>query len=127
MDASALPVSEKTVAELVDRFYERIRADARLGPMFIEAIPDWDGHLKIMRDFWSAVLLRTSRYGGCVMSPHFSLPIEAGDFDRWLKLFRPSVAETLPPEAAERALAVAEGVTARLRHMFEMKQARARV
>jgi len=126
MDASALPVSEQTVAELVDRFYDRIRADRRLGPLFTAAIPDWDGHLKIMRDFWSAVLLRTTRYSGCVMSPHFRLPVEAGDFDRWLELFRTSVAETLPADAAARALAVAEGVTARLRQMFTAKQAQAR-
>jgi len=126
MDAAVLPVSEETVADLVARFYDRIRADERLGPMFIAAIPDWDGHLKIMRDFWSAVLLRTSRYSGCVMSPHFNLPIEAGDFDRWLVLFHQSAEETLPPQAVERVLAVADGVTARLRHMFQMKQARAR-
>jgi len=121
MDASDLPVSEQTVAELVDRFYDRIRADARLGPLFSEAIPDWDGHLKIMRDFWSAVLLRTTRYSGCVMSPHFGLRLESGDFERWLESFRPSAHEALPSEAAARAIVVAEAVSDRLRQAFERR------
>ena len=117
MDA-ALVVSEQDVANLVARFYDRVRADPRLGPLFDAAIADWDQHLQVMRDFWSAVLLRTARYQGCVMSPHFGMPIEAGDFDLWLGLFRPSARETLPPEAAGRAIVVAEAVSDRLRQAF---------
>ncbi len=119
------PVSEEAVADLVTRFYDRVRADEHLGPMFEAAIPDWDQHLQVMRDFWSAVLRRTTRYSGCVMSPHFGLPIEGGDFERWLVLFRPSAQETLPREAAERAITIAEAVSDRLRQAFE-RQARAR-
>lgn len=118
MDTSVLPVSEEAVTDLVARFYDRVRADSRLGPLFDAAIADWDQHLQIMRDFWSAVLLRTSRYQGCVMSPHFRMPIESGDFELWLALFRPSARETLPPEAADRAILIAEGVSERLRQAF---------
>lgn len=118
MDTSVLPVSEEAVADLVARFYDRVRADARLGPLFEAAIADWDQHLQIMRDFWSAVLLRTSRYQGCVMSPHFRMPIEGGDFDLWLALFRPSARKTLAPEVADRAILIAEGVSERLRQAF---------
>ncbi len=122
MDA-ALPlteysVTEDDVARLVDRFYDRVRADARLGPLFDAAIADWDHHLQVMRDFWSAVLLRTQRYQGCVMSPHFGMPIAAGDFDLWLGLFRPAARETLPPDAADRAILIGEAVSERLRQAF---------
>jgi hemoglobin len=117
MDTGVLPVTEDAVADLVARFYDRVRADDRLGPMFAAAIGDWDGHLQVMRDFWSAVLRRTARYQGCVMSAHVGMPIESGDFDRWLALFRTSAGEALPPEAAERAMVVAEAVTQRLRLM----------
>src|SRR5690242_13484976 len=102
MDTGVIPVDEAGIEDLVTRFYDRVRADERLGPIFAAAISDWDQHLQVMRDFWSAVLLRTSRYNGCVMSPHFGLKIVGDDFDRWLALFRPSAQEALPPEAATR-------------------------
>ena len=93
-----------------------MRADDRLGPIFATEISDWDQHLKIMRDFWSAALLRTGRYRGCVMSPHFRLPIGSEDFDRWLALFRPSAREALPAMEAEQAIEFAEAVTQMLRN-----------
>ena len=114
-------VSEEAVADLVTRFYDRLRADERLGPIFAAAIHDWDQHLQVMRDFWSTVLRRTDRYGGCVMSPHFGLALESGDFERWLDSFRPSARETLPSEAAARAIVVAEAVSERLRQAFERR------
>ncbi len=123
MSSIAGNITEKEIATLVDRFYDGIRADERLGPLFDAAIEDWDQHLQIMRDFWSAALLRTSRYHGCVMSAHFRLPIAAEDFDRWLLLFRPAAAETLTPAAAEEALTIAEGITMMLRQsMAEMRR-----
>lgn len=115
MDTIESSVGEQEIAQLVDRFYALIRADERLGPIFDASIDDWDRHLQIMRDFWSAAILGTQRYRGCVMSPHFSLPIDEADFDRWLALFRPTAAETLPPAAAERALAIAAQVSQMLR------------
>lgn len=109
------PVTEDMIAALVDKFYEQVRADDRLGPIFNAAIADWDHHLQMMRDFWSGALLRTSRYRGCVMSPHFGLPIAAADFERWLALFGPVATEVLPAEAAEQAILVGQMVTKMLR------------
>ena len=108
-------VTEEKIHALVDRFYERVRADDRLEPIFAAAIADWDQHLQIMRDFWSTALLRSGRYRGCMMSPHFGLPIASEDFDRWLDLFRPTARETLPAAEAEQAIVFAEAVTQMLR------------
>lgn len=117
-------VTEDTVTELVDKFYREVRADDRLGPIFDAAIADWDQHLRIMRDFWSGVLIGSDRYRGCVMSPHFRLPINGADFDRWLALFRPVAQEVLPPDAAAKAITIGERVTAMLHQgMMRMQQA----
>ena len=115
MDAVATTITEEHIAALVDRFYARVRADDRLEPIFAAAIADWDEHLRIMRDFWSTALLRSGRYRGCMMSPHFGLSIAAADFDRWLDLFRPTARETLPTSDAEKAIVFAEAVTEMLR------------
>ena len=113
-DAPAV-VTEEQIRVLVDRFYDRVRADDRLEPIFAAAIVDWDQHLQIMRDFWSTVLTQSGRYRGCMMSPHFGLPIAVEDFDRWLELFRPTARESLPAAEAEQAIVFAEAVTQMLR------------
>ena len=124
MDTITAPVTEEIVTALVDNFYREVRADDRLGPIFDAAIADWDQHLQIMRDFWSSVLLGTERYRGCVMSPHFRLPIAGADFDCWLALFRPVAQVVLPPEAALKAITIGERVTAMLHQgMMRMQQA----
>ena len=115
MDASTATITEEHIGALVDRFYERVRADDRLEPIFAAAVADWDEHLRIMRDFWSTALLQSGRYRGCMMSPHFGLPIAGEDFDRWLALFRPTARETLPESDAEKAIVFAEAVTEMLR------------
>ena len=115
MDAALPDVTEDAIARFVSEFYDRIRADGRLGPIFTGSISDWDAHLRAMRDFWSAVLLGTERYRGCVMSPHFGLPMVASDLDRFMTLFSPTAEETLPADAAKRAIAAAESVTKSLR------------
>jgi hemoglobin len=117
LDTIIAEADEEAVAELVAQFYGRIRADERLGSIFEKSVSDWDGHLKVMRDFWSAVLLGTDRYRGCVMSSHFGLPLVASDLDRFLELFRPTALETLPPTAATRAIAAAESVIQGMRRM----------
>jgi hemoglobin len=94
-------VTEGMIREVVDAFYASVRADARLGPIFNSAVADWDAHLERLYAFWSSVLLMTGRYKGTPMQAHASLPGISGDlFDRWLELFRSTVRERCPPQAA---------------------------
>jgi truncated hemoglobin YjbI len=47
---------------LVQRFYDRVRVDEVLGPIFATRIKDWEPHLERMWAFWSSVALMTGRY-----------------------------------------------------------------
>ena len=38
------PLDEAAIALLVDRFYDRVRRDPELGPVFNNAVHDWDVH-----------------------------------------------------------------------------------
>jgi hemoglobin len=102
------------IARLVDRFYERVREDALLGPVFAARVADWTAHLDRMRSFWSSVALMTGSYHGQPMRLHAPLPIDAAHFDRWLALFETTAHEVCPPEAAqhflERARRIAESL-----------------
>jgi hemoglobin len=81
-------LDEEMLARLVHGFYDRVRADGLLGPVFAERISDWGPHLEKMVDFWSSVALMTGRYHGAPMPKHLPLPVEGEHFNRWLALFR---------------------------------------
>jgi hemoglobin len=93
-------INEVMIEKLVRRFYERVRADATLGPIFSARIADWEHHLQRMCAFWSSVALMSGRYHGQPMQVHAPLPIDARHFDRWLMLFEATAREVCPPQAA---------------------------
>lgn len=109
-------LDEGSLRELVHRFYDRVRADAVLGPIFAARISDWDPHLNRMVEFWSSVALMTGRYHGSPMQAHAALPVGWDHFERWLALFRETAAETCPPEGAALVIERAERI-ARSLHM----------
>ena len=94
-------VCEDTIRRQVHTFYGRVREDPMLGPVFNEAIADWDEHLAKLTDFWSSVLLGTGRFRGSPMAAHARRPaIRDEHFARWLALFEATAREVCPPEAA---------------------------
>ena len=109
-------LTEQHLAELVDRFYERVRADAELGPVFNAAIDDWPEHKRMLTAFWSSVALGTKRYRGNPMAAHRPHPIRVEHFDRWLSLWRQTAREVLPTDQVERVCAYAEKIGYSLRY-----------
>jgi hemoglobin len=95
------PITETEIASIVERFYAKVRVDPEIGPLFNDAVHNWDAHLALLKDFWSTVLLTTGRYKGNPLLAHFPLPIEERDFARWLELFSETAKEVVPaPQAA---------------------------
>lgn len=106
-------VDEAAIRRLVFGFYDAVREDALLSPVFNgEIAPDaWPRHLEKMCDFWSNVLLKTHRYDGRPMPAHLRLPdISDAHFTRWLALFRETAARELSPEGAAQAISHAERI-----------------
>ncbi|WP_449255857.1 group III truncated hemoglobin [Bosea sp. (in: a-proteobacteria)] len=110
---------EPMIGLLVRTFYERARRDEVIGPVFEAAVEDWDDHIAKITDFWSSVMLRTSRYNGRPMRPHLILPLEGRHFDRWLDLFEATARELCPPGIAEAFIVRAR----RIADSFEMARA----
>ncbi len=116
IDGVPLPdlLDEAMVHDVVHGFYAEIRRDELLAPIFNSRIApeEWPHHLAKMCDFWSSMLLRTSRYGGRPLPPHLAIPgLGEEHFRRWLTLFRATVQRVCPPEVAalfmDRALRIA--------------------
>jgi hemoglobin len=93
-------IDEAMIRRLVHTFYDRVRVDDTLGPLFAARIKDWPPHLERMCAFWSSVALLTGRYHGRPMQAHAALPVGGVDFDRWLTVFEATAAEVCPPAAA---------------------------
>ena len=84
--------TEADIKLLVDGFYNRALADLLLKPIFVDfAHVDFSHHLPQLYDFWSGILLGTSRYQGFPMRKHFPLPINLAHFQQWLALFHEAV------------------------------------
>lgn len=75
-----LHIGEADIAQLVDAFYERVRADDLLGPIFNAQVDDWPDHLAKLRGFWSMVMLRSGSYSGRPLPPHLILSPGADQF-----------------------------------------------
>lgn len=106
-DPASDGLDEDLIRRVVFGFYDKVRADPGLAPVFDAAIPAaaWPHHLERMCDFWSSVLLRTGRYSGRPMPKHLALPsLTDAHFHRWLGLFRETVRTLCPPPVADRFL-----------------------
>lgn len=115
-----LDPAEDSIRRLMGLFYERVRGDALLGPVFAKAIGTsdaaWTQHLDRLANFWSSVVLRTGRYHGDPFSTHLRLPgLEPEMFERWLELFGESCRDVLAPDMAEMFLDRAHRIARSLR------------
>src|ERR1700754_3421931 len=107
-------ITEEMIELLVRRFYDKVRADEMLAPVFAAKISDWEPHLQQMFAFWSSVALMTGRYHGTPMVKHIRLPIDAAHFDRWLALFEDTARELCPAVAVEHFIERAHRIAASL-------------
>ena len=110
-------VSEDGIRRLVDAFYDKVRLDAELAPVFLRAIPgDWQPHLTRMYAFWSSVMLTTGRYKGNPVVKHLVIPgIQPHLFERWLALFNETCGELFEDGVSEEFRAKAARIAESLK------------
>ena len=109
--------SREDIMLMVDQFYEKVKLDEQIGPVFNNAIKDWSKHLPIMYEFWSQMLLGKGNYNNSPFEKHISLPIKKGDFQIWTTLFFATVDEYFEGEKATEAKTRAESIA----KVFEFK------
>ena len=103
---------------LVNRFYENIKSDDLLGPIFNERIKDrWPEHLEKMYRFWQTVLLSEHTYYGSPFPPHAQLPVGHEHFLKWMTLFTRTVDELFNGAKATEA----KWRAAKMAELFEIK------
>lgn len=98
---------------LVNAFYAKVRADKPLGHVFDGvAKVNWETHLPKICDFWDTVMFRAGTFRGNPIAAHAKLlaetELEWPLFERWLELFRETVAQLFTGENAEHIVRCAE-------------------
>ena len=101
------------IKKLVNIFYDKIRLNDLLGPVFNHVIKDnWPEHLEKMVRFWQTILLYEHTYSGTPFPPHAKLPIEKIHFETWVALFQNTVDDLFVGEKGLKELRL---------YMLEMK------
>ena len=100
--------SRQDIMHLVNRFYEKVKADEMIGYIFNDvARVDWEKHLPVMYDFWESVIFFTGGYTGNPMITHRKLNqvvhLTPGHFQKWIELFTSTVDENFSGDKAELA------------------------
>lgn len=111
-------ISLDDIKKLVDTFYEKVRKDELIGPIFNERIQDrWPHHLEKMYAFWQTVLLGEHTYFGSPFPPHANLPVSHKHFEKWMELFTQTLDELFTGEKANDA----KWRAGKMAEMFESK------
>jgi hemoglobin len=115
--------TEEEIVQLVYGFYDAVRRDAVLGPIFNQHVKNWDTHLPTMVDFWSSALRGTARFRGAPMPKHAALPdLRVELFQHWLALFRETTAALPNAALADKANDLAKRIAQSLWYGYQMSQ-----
>jgi hemoglobin len=98
---------------LVNEFYEKVKADATIGPFFQHV--NWQEHLPVMYQFWQNAIFYSGGYNGNPLKTHQGLhkafPLSKEHFEVWINLFTGTVDELYEGEKAalakQRAISIA--------------------
>jgi hemoglobin len=109
--AAEARLDPELVRRVVDKFYEKLRKDPALGPVFEGAVGnDWDAHMDRIHSFWLTATRIGGRYEGRNFMPaHLKQDsITATLLPRWLLVFAETASEICPPEGAVVLVDIAE-------------------
>lgn len=111
--------NKEDISIFVDAFYDKIKHDQLLGPIFFGAIKgDWQPHLERMYAFWDSVLFRAPGFTGNPFAKHATLRIGQEHFDQWLLLFNETIdshfAGPVADDAKQRAVLIGKIFVSRL-------------
>lgn len=101
--------SRRKISWLIRSFYDKVRKDDLIGPIFNNQIKDWEHHLERLTDFWETNLTFTRKYKGNPVQKHIAVDQASQDeitqvhFGRWLQLWFETINDNFVGDRAEAA------------------------
>ncbi|MEX2411075.1 MAG: group III truncated hemoglobin [Candidatus Paceibacterota bacterium] len=116
--------SRKDIELLVNTFYDKVRLNPTLGPVFNDvAKVNWVSHLPRMYSFWAAQLLGESGFKGNPMKKHIELSkltrLSEHEFNEWLTLFFETTDQLFEGEKAMKAKTKALNIARLMLHKIQ--------
>jgi len=99
-------VTRQDVKHLVVTFYQKVRTDDTLGPIFNQIISNWEEHFELLTDFWETQLFLKRKYNGNPVSAHQDVDFKINNavtsehFGLWLNLWFETIDELFLGETA---------------------------
>ena len=117
--------TREDIEVLVNSFYDLVVKDETIGFFFTEVAKiDLKSHLPKMYNFWESILLGNPVYNGNPMRVHFPIneviALEQKHFERWLMLWKETIAQHFIGENANTALQRAENIARIMAHKMKM-------
>lgn len=118
------------VYTLVTTFYDRVKKDDCIGPIFLTIIPDseWESHLQKLTDFWETNLFFVRKFKGNPIQAHknvdaqFKYTITQKHFGKWMELWVSTIDDLFYGKKAQEAKDRARNIGFMLfMRMFEHK------
>ncbi|SEB41879.1 hemoglobin [Tenacibaculum sp. MAR_2009_124] len=114
--------SREDVYLLVSTFYDRIKNDDFIGPIFTETIPEaeWNNHIDKLTDFWETNLFFVRKFKGNPVKAHkdvdrnFEHSISQKHFGHWLQLWFSTIDDLFIGEKANNAKERARNIASML-------------
>ena len=91
--------NRQDVSKLVNAFYDKVRIDEELGPIFNSAVDNWSQHIDKLTDFWEMNLFGGKIYEGNPIAAHNHADAVSGGsitpflFGTWLNLWFATIDE----------------------------------
>ena len=97
--------TKEDIVLLVNSFYDTVKKDNILGPVFDSAIgDDWSHHLPIMYAFWGMIAFGTQGYKGNPIQKHIQLdkayPLREEHYKQWYSYWVQTVDQLFTGEKA---------------------------
>jgi hemoglobin len=101
-------VNREDIAQIVRVFYEKVKEDALLSPIFLSQITHWDAHLEKITNFWEqSVFMKRGLYYGHPIQAHLEVDAKANyvinptHFGQWLYLWINTINDMFEGELAD--------------------------
>lgn len=103
--------TRENIETLVNSFYDKVRKDSLLGPIFNTHIAanKWTEHLINLADFWETNLFKIPKFAGNPTEKHIAVDksldygISQVHFGKWLQLWFETIDELFEGEKAQLA------------------------
>ena len=101
-EALACGIDDALILRLVEGFYDTVRRDASLGPIFERHVKDWSIHLGRMKNFWASIMIESGRFNGSPMQKHIAVGgLNAEHFSHWQRIWGETLTRLVPDTVAE--------------------------